>query len=229
MPDLTNGLFPANFAALALAHFMALLSPGPDFFLIVGHAARARFRGSVFICAGIAVGNALYIALAVAGWSGLRQHGGLYLLLELAGAVYLAWLGLLLVKSGRNGLRLLKTNESGENIESISHAFRALSPVRQFATGLASALLNPKNAIFYLTLMTVLIGPEASLRQQVMAGVWMASLVLLWDLCLAAGLGLAPVRRALGRKIPLVELVSGLVLLGMALGIAIVPRLSILL
>ncbi len=31
-------LFPSAFLALALAHFVALLSPGPDFFLLVGYA-----------------------------------------------------------------------------------------------------------------------------------------------------------------------------------------------
>lgn len=31
--------FPSAFLATALAHFVALLSPGPDFFLLVGYAA----------------------------------------------------------------------------------------------------------------------------------------------------------------------------------------------
>ena len=62
-------LIPAAFPALALAHFLALLSPGPDFFLILGHAVRHRLRGALFICLGIALGNALYICLAVSGWS----------------------------------------------------------------------------------------------------------------------------------------------------------------
>lgn len=35
-------LFPAAFPALALSHFVALLSPGPDFFLLVGYAVRYR-------------------------------------------------------------------------------------------------------------------------------------------------------------------------------------------
>ena len=88
-------LIPAAFPALALAHFLALLSPGPDFFLIIGHAVRHRLRGSLFICLGIALGNALYICLAVSGWSVMRQMPALYRLLELAGAAYLAWLGFL--------------------------------------------------------------------------------------------------------------------------------------
>lgn len=38
-------LFPPAFPALALAHFMALLSPGPDFFLLVGYAGCAAASG----------------------------------------------------------------------------------------------------------------------------------------------------------------------------------------
>lgn len=47
-------LFPAAFPALALSHFVALLSPGPDFFLLVGYAVRYRIRGSIGLCLGIA-------------------------------------------------------------------------------------------------------------------------------------------------------------------------------
>lgn len=49
--------FPSAFLALALAHFVALLSPGPDFFLLVGYSARYRLRGSAGLCVGIATGN----------------------------------------------------------------------------------------------------------------------------------------------------------------------------
>ncbi|SUX75874.1 LysE-family transporter [Citrobacter freundii] len=61
-------LFPPAFPALALAHFVALLSPGPDFFLLVGYAIRYRIRGSAGLCVGIAIGNGLYILLAIIGW-----------------------------------------------------------------------------------------------------------------------------------------------------------------
>ena len=48
--SLLSVLFPSAFPALALAHFVALLSPGPDFFLLVGYAARYRMRGSAGLC-----------------------------------------------------------------------------------------------------------------------------------------------------------------------------------
>lgn len=86
-------LFPTAFPALALAlaHFMALLSPGPDFFLLVGYAIRYRLRGSVGLCLGIAAGNGLYILLVVIGSGLLRQTPLLLTIIELFGAAYLLW------------------------------------------------------------------------------------------------------------------------------------------
>ncbi|HDP1326664.1 TPA: LysE family transporter, partial [Klebsiella pneumoniae] len=92
-------LFPAVFPALALSHFVALLSPGPDFFLLIGYAVRYRIRGSIGLCLGIAAGNALYIVLAIVGWGLLRQAPLLFLLIELLGAGYLLWIGSLLIRS----------------------------------------------------------------------------------------------------------------------------------
>lgn len=207
MPDAISALFPATFPALALAHFVALLSPGPDFFLIVGHAVRGRLRGAALICVGIALGNALYIGLAIIGWAGLKQHPALYRTIEFAGACYLAWMGYMLLRSSRSA------------IGTAFDAKTALSKKAQLFAGLASALLNPKNAIFYLTLMTGLLGPGVTLTQQATAGVWMVSVVLLWDLAVAAGISHPKMQAALATKIPLIECVAGLVLAALAAGI----------
>ena len=234
-------LIPAAFPALALAHFLALLSPGPDFFLIIGHAVRHRLRGSLFICLGIALGNALYICLAVSGWSVMRQMPALYRVLELAGAAYLAWLGFLLLRASREAANSQSapaqaapcqpatdeptpnqplSNQSGSL--ATGHA-SALSPGRQLLTGLGSALLNPKNAVFYLTLMTVILGPTATLPQQAFAGAWMTLLVFAWDAALAAAISLPGAQRALEKRIPLIEGLAGLTLASIALWLALRP------
>lgn len=213
MPAMFSAVIPAAFPALALAHFLALLSPGPDFFLILGHAVRHRLRGSLCICLGIALGNALYICLAISGWSVMRQWPSLYRGMELAGAAYLAWLGLQLLRAGRATARLTARQAA------------PLSPAGQLFTGLGSALLNPKNAVFYLTLMTVIIGPAATLPQQVFAGAWMTLLVFAWDAGLAAAISLPGAQRALERRIPLVETLAGITLTAIALWLALRPLL----
>lgn len=205
-----TALLPAAFAALASAHFVALISPGPDFFLIVGHAARRSWSGAAGICFGIAVGNALYIALAIAGWAGIRQNATLYNAIELAGAAYLLWLARQLFRAS------LKPFDND-----LERSASALHPVRQFLAGLGSAILNPKNAVFYLTLMTVILGPAATLKQRVACGIWMVAVVLAWDLALAFCLCHRAVRAGLAKKIPWIERIAAFVLAMLAAAIVL--------
>ena len=51
------------FLLVAGSHFLALLLPGADFFLIVRLAARSGWRACVGLCTGIAMGNACYVVL----------------------------------------------------------------------------------------------------------------------------------------------------------------------
>ncbi len=199
--SLLSVLFPSAFPALALAHFVALLSPGPDFFLLVGYAARYRMRGSTGLCVGIAIGNGLYILLAIIGWGILRQRPLLFTVIELVGALYLLWIGSLLIRSRPQTL-------SGADAPSTCPGFS-----KQLLLGLGSSLLNPKNALFYLALMTALLGPSVTLLQQAVSGIWMTSVVLVWDLLIVMFIGLPQIQRRLTRGILWVEHIAGGVLI----------------
>ncbi len=205
--ELLTTLFPPAFLALALAHFVALLSPGPDFFLLMGFAARYRLRGSAGLCVGIAAGNALYILLVIVGSSALRQFTSLFSAIELLGALYLLWIGWHLVRSQPGTLALNHT-------ESASPGWR-----RQFLLGLGSAALNPKNALFYLALMTALLGPDVTLLQQSVSGIWMVTVVLVWDLAVVMFIALPSVQRRLSNNIWKIERLAGVVLMVFGAGI----------
>ncbi|KLP56887.1 threonine transporter RhtB [Enterobacter genomosp. O] len=195
-------LFPSAFLALALAHFVALLSPGPDFFLLVGYAARYRLRGSAGLCLGIAAGNGLYILLVIIGWSALRQFTWLFTLIEFSGALYLLWIGAHLVRSRPQTFMLNETHREYPSLR------------KQILLGLGSALLNPKNALFYLALMTALLGPDVTLLQQTTCGIWMVMVVLVWDLAVVSLTGLPVIQQKLSRSLWLVERTAGVVLMG---------------
>ena len=186
-------LFPAAFPALALSHFVALLSPGPDFFLLVGYAVRYRIRGS--------------IGFAIVGWGLLRQAPLLFLLIELLGAGYLLWIGSLLIRSRPATLAM-------ESVRAARPGFG-----RQLLLGLGSSLLNPKNALFYLALMTSLLGPAVTLLQQTVSGLWMVSVVFFWDLLLVSAIALPQIQRRLGAIVWRVERAAGAILMLFGLGI----------
>jgi threonine/homoserine/homoserine lactone efflux protein len=200
-----------TFAVLAVAHFIALLSPGPDFFLLLGNCSRRGLRSGLGTALGIAVANGLYIASVIAGFGVLHENAGLSQGLRVAGILYLSYVAWKLLRSGWAG-------RGGGAAETKAEAGGSWSGFRM---GLLSGLLNPKNGLFYLGLFSALVGGETPLSTRAAYGLWLFSVVLLWDAALALlfarGLGL----RALRRCLPAVELGAGLALGGLATGMVV--------
>ena len=57
-----------DFLWIAGAHFLALLSPGPDFFLVARSSLAHGLRGATGACIGIALANGVFIAAAFGAW-----------------------------------------------------------------------------------------------------------------------------------------------------------------
>jgi threonine/homoserine/homoserine lactone efflux protein len=75
-----------------------------------------------------------------------------------------------------------------------------------------SALLNPKNAVFYLSLFTVMVSPETPLEMRAVYGLWMTGVVLAWDVIIASVLSAEKVKQKLGRWIFFLEKAAGALL-----------------
>lgn len=79
--------------------------------------------------------------------------------------------------------------------------------------GLGSSLLNPKNMLFYISLMTSILGPSITRVQQAVSGGWMFSVVLLWNIALAAVIDQQRIQHALQRYLYLIERGAGAILM----------------
>lgn len=199
--------FSSAFPALVLAHFVALLSPGQDFFLIIGHAIRHKLKGSKYICLGIALGNGIYIGIAIIGWASIKNNVQIFGTIKILGALYLIWIGLKLIQSKKQNT-LLQSNE-----------LHCPSIVKQLILGMNSALLNPKNALFYMSLMTTILGSNATLTQQITSGVWMFLMVFFWDLLIASIIGQSKVQHYLIQSIHIIERGAGIILIVLGVGL----------
>lgn len=195
---------PHAFLVLVLAHWLALLSPGQDFVLLVTQTLRHGHRRSRYAVLGIAFGNLLYIVLVIAVGAKLRDFPVIFNIIEWAGSVYLAWVGVNLMRA--QPVKVITT--SPEN-----HRFNRL---QMFLLGLGSALLNPKNALFYLSLMSSILGEQATLLQQTFAGGWMFVVVLVWDYWLISCIAQPRFRQRLQQYLHWIERVSGVVFMGLA-------------
>jgi threonine/homoserine/homoserine lactone efflux protein len=191
-----------EFALIAGAHFLALLSPGPDFFLIMQASLRLPRRYGITICTGIASANAVYLLLAVLGLEIIKDTDWLVGLLRYLGAAYLIFIGICLLRAPRADLDSLPT----------STFLGAHHMGRQFLVGFLSGILNPKNAIFYLSLFTVMVSVQTGLGTRFLYALWMASVVFLWDSGIVMVIGRKAFRTRLGRSIFFLEKISGAML-----------------
>ncbi|MCJ9714545.1 LysE family transporter, partial [Bordetella hinzii] len=89
---------------------------------------------------------------------------------------------------------------------------------RALGMGLFSGVLNPKNALFYASLATLL-APGLSPGRQAAYGLWMFGVVLGWDLLVAVLISRPRVLRRFGRMLPWLERGCGLILGAMGAGL----------
>lgn len=199
------------FLMIAAAHFLALLSPGPDFFLVARTALTEGWRTASGACLGIALGNGLFIVAAFAGTAVLTPGSAAFTLLQLAGCIYLLYLGVLFIRhAGRNELGGVTAPQAGLGFGTWHRAA---------SRGLLSGLLNPKNALFYASLASMLNGPYATTGWKTFYGVWMFGVVLLWDILIAFTIGNPYILRRFERALPWLERISGGMLILLALGV----------
>lgn len=191
-----------EFLLIASAHFLALLSPGPDFFLVMQASLRLPRRYGFAICSGIATANGGYIIFAVLGLEVVREMTGFLSLLKYLGGAYLLFIGVMLLRTPEQSF----DNRGGVSFIQVQNI------KRQFLIGFMSAILNPKNAIFYLSLFTVMVSDQTGFFTRCFYALWMMSLVFLWDCCVVMAIGSNKVKTWLGRSIYYIEKVSGVAL-----------------
>ena len=150
-----------QFLVIATVHFLALLSPGPDFFLVARTAITSGWRTASGACAGIALGNGVFIVAAFTGTAMLRPGSAGFIAVQFAGCGFLLYLGTLFLRHA--GSTTLQAPEAADG----SRAGGAHGWWRAAGLGALSALLNPKNALFYATLAAMLNGPQANAATRV--------------------------------------------------------------
>ncbi|WP_369991379.1 LysE family translocator [Pseudomonas xanthosomatis] len=194
-----------QFLLIAAAHFLALLSPGPDFFLVARTSANAGWRVASGACLGIALANGMFICAAFTGVSILRDGSVLFIALQLAGCAYLLYIGQLFLRhAGRSSL-----TQGGASTT-------ASGWLASLGMGFASGVLNPKNALFYASLASLVATSPAWLK--LLYGGWMFTAVLAWDLLVALAIGNQRVLRRFGQMLPWLERASGVLLMLLAGG-----------
>ena len=197
----------AIISTVVVAHFLALISPGPDFLLIVKSAVKNRKSQAVGVALGIAAANGIYIFLCILGvGSVLAASLVLMTALKILGGLFLLWVAFHALKSRKSDYAFV-TSETDE-----AQGGSGRSWGREFLTGFLSGISNPKNILFYLSLFSVVLTKEVGLGFQIALGIWMTSLVFFWDAFIIFILSQRRVKAVFGRVAFYIDKAAGTVL-----------------
>lgn len=196
-------IYLSDFLALALAHFVALLSPGVDFFIILSNSSKYGKISGIITSIGIAFANLVYILLALFGITLIKDNELIFTIIKILGSFYLLYIGYLLLSSKKRKL----FSEKIELQKTKKDIFK------YFSIGFLSAILNPKNSIFYFTMFSISIKNHTPFYVQSFYASWMFLAVLFWDIFIVYLVTNSKSRVFLEKYSNIIEKLSGSVLL----------------
>lgn len=190
-------------------------TPGVDLLLTVSRTAQSGLRAGLMAALGINAGCALHALAAAFGLAALLAWSATaFTLLKWAGAAYLLWLGIGMLRSAWQG-------PVAGRLDAVVDV-RPASPAADFRRGLLTNLLNPKVALFMLAFLPQFIPAQSA--HKTLAFLGLGLLFIVQSLLFLLGVVLLTAR--LSRLPVLTRGARGLQVLGGLLFVVLAVRLA---
>ena len=137
-----------SFITLTVIQILGVMSPGPDFAIVMRNSLIYSRKIGVLTAIGIALGTLVHIGYILLGVGAIiNTTKWLFDIFKYCGAGYLIYIGTKGIMAKKS---LNQDNDHHEHLQSIS-AFQALR------TGFLTNVLNPKAMLFFLSLLSAFI------------------------------------------------------------------------
>ena len=155
-----------QFISILLIHLFAVVSPGPDFAIVVNQSTKYGRKSGILASIGIAFGIIGHVFYCIIGVGFLiSQNIFIFNIIKIVGAIYLCYLG----------VNSFKKTETTHIENTVSNYFK-----NPFFIGLVTNLLNPKATLFFISLFALVIDINTSIYLQIFYGIWMSVITGLW-------------------------------------------------
>lgn len=168
--------------AILLVDLLALVSPGPNFVLVVSSAVSKSRRDALLTGCGIATGSFMWASAAALGAASILDAlPRVGLALKIAGIVYLMYLGVRLLRSQGFTPSPDHSNQKDHGLDG-------------FWQGFFVNMTNPKSAAYYASVFAAFLTPEMPVWVLWVLILSISAMSLIWHAFLAIGLSTAAVR-----------------------------------
>jgi len=165
-----------EFLMLTLVGALMIISPGPDFAIVVKNSLSHGRASGIAASWGISMANLCHVTVNLLGIGVvIAQSVMVFTVMKILGAAYLVYLGY-------KGIRAKPA------LTSARVSTPTVAPKRDrngFYSGFLTSLLNPKAALFFLSFFSVILSPGTALHTQILYGVWISSMALFWFILVA--------------------------------------------
>lgn len=194
---------------VAIIHFMAVVSPGPDFIMVMRNSLVYSRRSGVYAAVGLGLGICVHVTYSLAGIALIiSQSVLLFNIIKLLGAAYLIYIGIKSLRSKRKDLE----SDLNESLDD-------LSKWQAIRSGFITNATNPKVTLFFLSLFTLVIEPTTPFIIKLAMGIEMAVATAIWFALVALLVSHRAIRKRIASVQHYVERVMGgiLILFGLKL------------
>jgi len=200
-----------EFLTIVVAHALAVASPGPDFALVLRQSLAHGRRTAVWSSLGIGCGLSIHIGYCILGLGYFLKDSAVALsTVKYLGAAYLAWVGVQALRArARTG--------------DVDLAAGATAPTdgAAWTTGFLVNVLNPKAALFFISLFPLAVSVTTPKLVQVGYGVWMTLATVAWFSFVSVVFTREDVRRRFLRHGHWIDRALGAVFIGFAVSLVL--------
>jgi amino acid exporter len=194
-------------------YLLAVLTPGPNTFIVTRLALSASRRHAARAVLGIALGNTAWLCVILGGVAVfLQQSPGAMRAVRYVGGLYLLYMGVRGMLSVRKASRASGAAPAVAPETALVERALEGEEAQPFRSGLFASLSNPNTLPFYLSILAPTVTPGIPLWVRVAAAAGIVTLAMAWYGTLAWGLSTGHVRRAYAQREPLIRRVLALML-----------------
>lgn len=195
-----------EFLTIVVAHALAVVSPGPDFAIVLRQSLRHGRQAAWWTSLGIGCGLSIHITYSLLGLGLFLKNSATALwVVQVACAAYLTWVGVQALRTPP------RTGDVDLAVPEAAPTTRAA-----WTTGFMVNVLNPKAALFFITLFPLAVSVHTPKWVQVGYGLWMVVTTVGWFGLVGVLFTRTPVRRSFLRHGHWVDRALGVVFLGFA-------------
>lgn len=160
-----------EFIMLTIIHLLAVMSPGPDFAIVLRQSISFGRKTAIITSLGIGAGISVHVLYTLLGVGILiSQSAALMNAAKIAGAAYIIYLA----------VNLLRSKATPNQPSAIALDNNKKHQKKAFMVGFMTNVLNPKATLFFLAIFTTVVSASTPLMVQSFYGLWIIITTAAW-------------------------------------------------